>query len=150
MRAAETAPGVAAAAISTVNPLGGTTWTAPIAIEGNEVSGRNTSVAVNHRLITPRLFETMGIRLLQGRQFTPEDAAGAPGVAIVSRAMAQSTGPAPMPSGNVCATIVRGRWLEVVGVVSDVRDSTDALARKKRGTCPTLKTPPALPRRISC
>ena len=132
VRAAEAAPGVAAAAISTVNPLGGTTWTAPIAIEGDEVSSRNTSIAVNHRLITPRLFETMGIRVLRGRQFTPADAAGAPGVAIVSRAMAQKYWPGADAIGKRVRNNRPGQpWLEVVGVVSDVRDSTDAFGPKE-------------------
>jgi putative ABC transport system permease protein len=126
VRSAESTPGVAAAGISTVNPLGGTTWTAPIAIESREITDAATSYAVNHRLITPRSFEAMGIHLLQGRSFTEQDDPSAPGVAIVSRRMARKY----WANGDALGKRVRvnrpGRpWLVVVGIVSDVNDSTD-------------------------
>ncbi len=124
--ATDTAPGVRKAAVITVNPLGGTTWTAPIVVEGQEPANPNQSYAVNHRLISPGLFETMGIRLLQGRMFTEADNASAPGVAIVSRAMAQRFWPKTDAIGKRVRVNRAGRpWLQVVGVVSDVEDFTD-------------------------
>ena len=40
--------------------------------------------------VTPGFFETMGLSLLQGRDFTPADDAGAPRVMLVDRAMAET------------------------------------------------------------
>ena len=126
VRDAQAAPGVAAAAISTVNPIGGTTWTAPIAIEGYEPSDRNASVVVNHRLITPRLFKAMGIHLLRGRPFTEADGPSAPGVAIVSQRMAQRYWPGNDAIGKRVRSNHPGQpWMFVVGVASDVNDATD-------------------------
>jgi MacB-like periplasmic core domain len=132
VRAAQATPGVEAAAICTVNPLGGGTWTAPVEIEGQEVTDRTTSIAVNHRLITPRLFEAMGIHLLLGRQLTVADGPGAPGVAIVSRRMAQKY----WSGGDAIGKRVRSNrpgqpWLEVVGIVNDVNDSTDTFGPRE-------------------
>ena len=126
VRASEATPGVAAAGVSTVNPLGGTTWTAPIAIEGRETTSTDTTYMVNHRLITPRSLDAMGIRLLQGRILTDQDSETAPGVAVVSQRMARKY----WQDGDALGKHVRvnrpGRpWLTVVGIVSDVRDSTD-------------------------
>src|SRR5581483_7668877 len=61
IHSAESTPGAAVAAVSTVNPLGGTTWSAPIAIEGREADAPGVTFVVNHRLISPRLFDAMGI-----------------------------------------------------------------------------------------
>ena len=125
LSAAESTPGVSAAGVGTVNPLGGTNWSAPIAIEGREVAGSGATYVVNHRLITPRWFEAMGIRLLQGRAFTDNDNESAPGVAIISRNMAARY----WPNGDALGKRVRvnrpGRaWLQIVGVVSNVDDFT--------------------------
>jgi putative ABC transport system permease protein len=132
VRAAQTTPGVSAAAVSTVNPLGGTTWTSPVAIEAHQISDRSTSYVANHRLITPRLFEAMGIRLIQGRLFTDDDGPSAPGVAIISWRMAQKYWPGNSAIGKrVRANRSDQPWLIVVGVVSDVVDSTDRLGPRE-------------------
>ena len=89
VRAAGSAPGVAMAGVSTVNPLGGTTWTAPIVVEGHEITDAASSFTANHRLVTPKAMEAMGIRLLRGRWFTDQDRLEAPNVAIVSGRMAR-------------------------------------------------------------
>ena len=126
VRDAEAAPGVAAAGICTVNPLGGGTWTAPIAVEGYELLDRDASAVVNHRLVTPRLFEAMGIHLLKGRLFTLADGPSAPRVAIVSQRMAQKYWPEQSAIGKRVRSNRPGQpWMVVVGVVSDVNDSTD-------------------------
>ncbi|HEY2844457.1 MAG TPA: ABC transporter permease [Bryobacteraceae bacterium] len=126
VRSAESTPGAAAAAVSTVNPLGGTTWSAPIAVEGREADAPGVTFVVNHRLISPRLFDAMGIRLLQGRAFTDGDSANSPRVAIVSRRMAQKFWPGMTPIGKRVRINRPGQpWLVVVGMVSDVEDSRD-------------------------
>jgi putative ABC transport system permease protein len=74
--------------------------------------------------VSPGYFETMGIRLLKGRDFTAADGAGAPGVAIVSERVARILD----PSGSVVGRPIAidsppgpDDWLTIVGVVDDVR-----------------------------
>ncbi len=114
------------AGVSTVNPLGGTTWTAPIVVEGHEITDAASSFTANHRLVTPRAMEAMGIRLLRGRWFNDQDRLEAPNVAIVSGRMARKYWSSDEALGKRVRVNRPGApWLEVVGVVSDVNDFTD-------------------------
>jgi predicted permease len=72
--------------------------------------------------VTPRLFETLGIPILAGRDFRDQDRAGHPTVVIVNRTMAQRYWPGQDPIGKRIAM----EWddmfeAEVVGMVGDVR-----------------------------
>jgi putative ABC transport system permease protein len=68
-------------------------------------------------------FQTMGIPLLAGREFTAGDTANAPKVAIVSERIAREYSPGG--PGEALGRRVRlsddGEWLTVVGVVADIR-----------------------------
>jgi putative ABC transport system permease protein len=126
--AAETSaiPGVIRAAVTTVNPLGGGTWGAPVITERAAALDPNAAVNVNHRLVTPGLFETMGIRLLEGRTFTDQDRAGGQMVAIVSDRMARRLWPNQDPIGQRIRIARPNRsWLTVIGIAADVSDSHD-------------------------
>jgi predicted permease len=83
------------------------------------------------RMITPGLFQTMGIPILAGRDFGPQDVAGRPGVVIVNRALAQEFWPGESAIGRrIVMEWGRNREAEVVGVVGDVRlRSMDTAAR---------------------
>lgn len=78
--------------------------------------------AINTTDVGPGYFKTMGIPLLQGREFTAQDGPGSPGVAIINQAMAKSFWPGEnpvgqrlrLPNGSNPAT---GSSLEIVGVV---------------------------------
>jgi putative ABC transport system permease protein len=122
----QAAPGVARAAVTTVNPLGGGTWVAPVITESASAVDLNAAVSVNHRLVSPGLFETMGMRVLEGRAFTDADRAGAQMVVIVSDRMARRFWPNSDPIGKRVRIARPNRpWLTVVGVVADVNDSHD-------------------------
>ena len=74
--------------------------------------------------VTPEYFTTLGVRLLDGRSFTPADTGPAPAV-LVSRAWAAKWYPGASPLGK---KMVRGGCTEcplstIVGVVDDVRYS---------------------------
>src|SRR5581483_8892952 len=68
-------------------------------------------------------FTTMGIPLVAGRDFTAQDAADAPKVAIVSERIVREyfPGGAGEALGRRVRTSDRGEWLTVVGVVADIR-----------------------------
>ncbi len=70
-------------------------------------------------------FKTMGIPLLAGREFTPQDTAAAMNVAIVSERIVREYfpgGPGQALGRRVRVNVIdRGEWLTVVGVVADIR-----------------------------
>jgi len=73
--------------------------------------------------IGPGYFNTMGIPLLAGREFTSRDTAEAPKVAIVSERIAREYFPGGPGEalGRRVRLSDRGEWLTVVGVVADIR-----------------------------
>jgi putative ABC transport system permease protein len=66
-------------------------------------------------------FSTMGIPFLSGRAFNDRDRAGAKRVVIVSRRMAAEFWPNQDPLGKRITIQDPPQWMEVVGVVGDVR-----------------------------
>jgi predicted permease len=74
--------------------------------------------------VSPRYFETMGIRVLRGRDFTDGDRAGSLPVLVVSESVARRLWPGGEPLGRRVALRDNPRpedWLTVIGVVEDVR-----------------------------
>ncbi len=76
---------------------------------------------VEMRTASPGLFEAFGIRLLAGRGYTDADMASEAPIAIVSQSLARAFWPGKDPIGQ---DFKHGdRWIQVVGVVSDVRNA---------------------------
>jgi predicted permease len=122
----QAAPGVAAAAVTTVNPIGGGNASAAVISEDAEARTPNAVVNINHRLITPGLLETMGISLRRGRAFTDADRGATMPVAVVSEHLAERFWPDQDPVGKRLRVARTGSpWVTIVGVVSNVRDSRD-------------------------
>jgi predicted permease len=82
-----------------------------------------SAYATQFRRVSPGYFEAMKIRLVRGRTFHDTDTDTRPPVAVVSEALARRYWPNADPIGR---RIKRGAatapWLEIVGVVADVRD----------------------------
>ena len=77
---------------------------------------------VHFRRISPGYFRTMRIRELSGRTFTEGDTAATPGVAVVSRQLAERHWPGQEAVGRRIRRGGQGPWITVVGVVDDVSD----------------------------
>jgi predicted permease len=78
-----TLPGVESASESYTTPMGANAWKTDVEADGRE------GMSYGNR-IGPRYFETLGTRLLAGRDFNDGDRAGAPLVAIVNRSFAET------------------------------------------------------------
>ena len=120
--AARTTPGVAAAALSVVTPVSGSTWNFLFEFrEHPDLTERERVVNINN--VSPGFFRTMGTRLIAGRDFTDADRLGAPDVLIVNEAFARKYFGGENPVGR---TVVepgfggeQSKTLEIVGYVED-------------------------------
>lgn len=81
---------------------------------------------VERAKVTPGYFETLGVRLLAGRDFTAEDDSTAPLVGIVNESMARTLWPDGDPLGQRVSMIfiLRRTPVRVVGISPDLRPSS--------------------------
>jgi putative ABC transport system permease protein len=116
-------PGVESAGLGNCVPVSGGCNATTISFPPRPSSRTGSNPIVGIYWATPDFFETVGIRLLQGRTFTAHDRAGQPKVALVSEAAAREFWPNESPLGKKIAVGQGGfhDGAEVVGVVSNVR-----------------------------
>jgi putative ABC transport system permease protein len=117
-----TLPGVESAALARDLPLAGANPSLPFSIAGRSVPASGSKPIARYRAISSGYFRTMGILLVEGRDFTDQDARGAPCVAIINQAMVRRYWPGRNPIGTEIKPD-RGApgWCTIVGVAGDVR-----------------------------
>jgi predicted permease len=110
-------PGVEAASLASVMPLGGGSPEQVIFIAGQEPPAPDRPLRADYNVVTPDWFRTMGIPLVAGRDFTAQDNADAPGVVIVNEVMARRFWPERSPVGQRFEVGEKQRRVvEIVGV----------------------------------
>ncbi|HEX6729037.1 MAG TPA: ABC transporter permease [Pyrinomonadaceae bacterium] len=120
----ESLPGVQAASATATLPLTGGNWGRNITVEGFPVLPVGQAPMVQHTVVRPGYFRTMGIRMISGRDFTDTDMKGAPQVTIVDERLALEYWPNENPVGK---RIRFGPpednepWHTIIGVVGAVR-----------------------------
>ncbi len=115
---ARSLPGVRSAAISSFVPLSGRMMGINLLVEGYTArAGEDMHVFLTG--VMPGYFDTLGIQLLQGRDFTPQDTPNSPRVAIVNRTLARHYFGEQDPIGKHMQTVEGNRTFQVVGVVVD-------------------------------
>jgi putative ABC transport system permease protein len=121
--------------VSAINhlPLDGDLWTRAFVIEGRPARRRGEGPGAAYRVVLPGYFETMGLRLVRGRDFSAHDSRTAPGVVILSENLARQHWPGEDAIGKRIAlgqsATGSPRWLTVIGLVTDaVRESWGAPA----------------------
>ena len=113
-------PGVVSASTSLTHVGGGYEWTQPVSKIQNDPSN---SFASDFATVSPGFFTTLGMSILEGRDFRWQDTEHTPSVTIVSRTLAQKLS----PQGDAVGLHLRiGRDakynnVRIVGVVSDAR-----------------------------
>ena len=127
-------PGVRRAAVTTTLPMSGGGATIHFNVKGRPPSGPEQYTMAGYRAVSADYFPTLGIPLRQGRLIDERDRQGSPRVIVVNETMARThlggeplgqriqlgTEPDPDPANP---------YMEVVGVVGDVRQQPDAEAK---------------------
>jgi putative ABC transport system permease protein len=114
-------PGVVRATSARRIPLSGSGGGAElrISIPGIELPEGQENVAVKFNAVGPNYFQTVGTRILKGRQFSPGDSANAPKVVLISQTMAHRFWPDQDPVGH--SLRIEKKDYEIIGVVEDVK-----------------------------
>ncbi len=99
---------------------------APIEIDGRDYKEVRDRPTVNIEGVSDGYFATMGMKLIEGRDFTSEDSDAKLPVAIINAGFAKKQFGNESPIGRRFRTVVNngqvfGAWRTIVGVVSDVR-----------------------------
>lgn len=112
--------GVRSACWASTAPLSGWHIAFDVVLE-NKKLGHDQRVNVDSNSVSPGFFSTLGIPVVAGRDFAPQDREGAPRIAIVSESTARRFWPGENPLGQRLWLHARGNQpsLEVVGVVKD-------------------------------
>jgi predicted permease len=115
-------PGVEKVSVSHGHPVNGWGSLADFAIEGRPASPAGKEPLIFSADVSPDFFASMGIRLLQGRDFTESDRPASRKVAIINAATAKHFWPQENPVGRRIGMgdPANRDWLEVIGVVNDI------------------------------
>ena len=116
-------PDVASAGIAVRPPLGRSYAPRAVEAEGRPPAASAGRIFGATQVAGPGYLETLGLDVVQGRGFGPDDGLGAPRVALVSPALADALWPGEAPLGKRFREVGErdAAWRTVVGVVAEVR-----------------------------
>ena len=135
-------PNVEAAAVATPLPFIGVDGRTGFRIDGRTAQSP-IPVRARPRLVSADYFSTLRIPLVRGRVFTDRDAEGAPNVVIINAAAARRYWPDEDPLGRRIdvSFAAQPRWMEIVGIVGDVKHAGLELDTDPEAYMP-LRQPP--------
>jgi putative ABC transport system permease protein len=129
-------PGITHAAAGEAVPFAGTDQSTSFFVEGRQPPPPDRRTHVHHRVVSDGYFETLGVRLVDGRLLDARDTERAGRVAVVNETLARQVFPGEPAIGKRLAIDleamrfhrdrppdldVAGALREIVGVVADVR-----------------------------
>ncbi len=129
----ESIPGVQSASLARIVPISGDTRRGDFVVEGQDereindrrLRGENDLQTVRMNVVSPKYFQTMGIGLARGRDFTLLDGEGAPSVLIVNESFVRQYSPNQDPLGRrLRFGGPRSPWSEIIGIVRDSKYRT--------------------------
>jgi len=109
-------PGVRSVSLTKVVPLSGGGQRRNVFIEGYQPQP-NEDTELNTNIIDLNYFDTLGITVVQGRDFKAQDRAGSSGVVVINEELAQRFYPGQSAVGKRLRTDSKGPYLEIIGVV---------------------------------
>jgi putative ABC transport system permease protein len=111
----------------------------------------SSGFAAEYRWITGDYLRTVGVPLLRGRDFLPQELAGAHRVVIINQTLARTLWGDRDPIGWTLkleeSAKVDGLSFTVIGVTQDVRQSGSTFLRAQRFRCHFLQCPTPSPNR---
>jgi hypothetical protein len=117
-------PGIRSVAAASQLPPDGF-WYSPIEVEGSPAPSQGTLPRADATIVTENYFDTLGVRVLQGRGLSALDSPDGPPVAVVNETFAARYARGRPAAGQRIREHREGRprqWLEIVGVVADTRN----------------------------
>jgi predicted permease len=118
-------PGAQSASLAYVTPLGRTRMAEGIVVDGQSAPASEGPIEVNANVIAPAYFQTMGIPLLNGRDFSTADGETSLKVAIVNEAMVHRFWPDRNPLGQrFRLRNQNGPLVEIIGIAKDTKYRT--------------------------
>jgi putative ABC transport system permease protein len=136
-------PGVTS--VSAVNhlPLVGDLWDRRLRIEGRPIKP-GEGVGAAYRVCRPGYFQTMGIALTRGRDFTEQDRSDTPGVVVINEHFAREQWPGEDPVGKRITfddADTKPKWFTIVGVVKNVKQNSWSEEVQNEFYLPFLQSP---------
>ncbi len=116
-------PGVRSVGAISLLPLSGTASSGTTQVDRTDQFPEDKAyVEADRRYVSPDYFPTMGVRVVQGRNFSSADVGSAPLVAVVDEEFVRRFWPNDDPIGkNISIAFNPPVWREVVGVVAHSR-----------------------------
>ncbi|HVG85081.1 MAG TPA: ABC transporter permease [Vicinamibacterales bacterium] len=142
----EALPGVLTAGGTTRIPLGSTSVSTSIQVDGRVVPIAELP-EVQFRRAMHDYFGAMGIPIVRGRGFTLDDGPTAPPVAIINETMARRMFPGEEPLGQRVrmGPNATGPWTTIIGVIGDVRHGGLEETPQPELYITSLQNPPVSP-----
>jgi putative ABC transport system permease protein len=141
-----TLPGVRSASWVTDLPLSGDSDRLGFSIAGQPDPAPGKPRSASFNVVGPGYFQTLGIPLLHGRDFTDHDSDAAPGVVLINEAMVRRFWPDDDPLAKQI-TLDGKSWFSIVGVVGNVRQLGQASEPSPEVYLSYLQDPVAWPYR---
>ncbi len=126
LEGASSLPTVSGAALLNVIPGAGFGALRSIDVEGRPVPEGQARPSVLMTTASAGWSELLGLPLVAGRRLGREDGPDAPPVAVIARDVAALYWPDEDPVGRRIRSSEAEPWIEIVGVVGDVRATTDS------------------------
>jgi putative ABC transport system permease protein len=116
-------PDVAQVGLTSQLPFSDGIFDAVFQIEGKPADNGDWPIANAFFAVSSDYLRTLGVPLVRGRWFTPQDREGAPGAVLISESLAQRYWPNQDPVGKRLQFPGDQEWQTIVGVVADTKIS---------------------------
>ena len=123
-------PGMRSVGAASFLPLSGSGSVIHFNIQGRPPKSAHEFIMAGYRAVSAGYLQTLGVPLIQGRLFTDADRDGAPAVVVINQTMARTFFSNQNPIGQHLQLGALPEksvpWMEVIGVVGDVRQGLDS------------------------